>query len=53
MKVVYKEQVGIYDVFDITYDSNGYPLFLIYKDKQWVRMSAKHFIPYTVGWDFD
>lgn len=34
-------------VYDITYDKAGYPHFLIYKDGQWVRMSAKHFRPYT------
>ena len=26
----------------------GYPHFLIYKDGQWVRMSAKYFVP--VDW---
>lgn len=41
----------IYEVYDITYDKNGYPHFLIYKDGQWVRLSAKHFRPIvrTVG----
>lgn len=34
-------------VYDITYDKKGYPHFLIYKDNQWVRMSAKHFRPYN------
>lgn len=34
-----------YEVFDITYDQRGYPHFLVYKDGQWVRMSAKHFEP--------
>ncbi len=36
-----------YEVFDITYDSNGYPLFLIYdRNKgEWVRESAKSFYP--------
>ena len=37
-----------YTVFDITYDKNGYPHFLIYKDGQWLRVSAKHFRPYTL-----
>lgn len=37
-----------YEVYDITYDKAGYPHFLIYKDGQWIRMSAKHFRPYTV-----
>lgn len=35
------------DVFDITYDKSGFPHFLIFKDNQWIRMSAKHFIPYV------
>lgn len=34
-------------VYDITYDSNGYPSFLIYDsaNHQWVRKSAKYFSP--------
>lgn len=35
----------MYKVFDISYDKKGYPHFLIYKDGQWIRMSAKHFVP--------
>lgn len=35
----------VYKIFDITYDSNGFPLFLIYKNGQWMRQSAKHFTP--------
>ena len=34
-----------YNIYDISYDSAGYPLFLIYKDEQWLRLSAKHFKP--------
>lgn len=34
-----------YKIYDVTYDNNGYPRFLIYKDGQWMRMSAKHFVP--------
>lgn len=30
-------------VFDVSYDKNGYPLFLIYEDNQWKRVSAKRF----------
>ena len=46
MKVIEKETRIEYDVFDITYDStSGYPHFLIYKDGQWIRKSAKHFVP--------
>lgn len=43
-----KNNNKIYRVFDVTYDKAGYPRFLIYKDGQWVRMSAKHFNPYTM-----
>lgn len=32
-------------IYDITYNSNGYPLFLIYLDGQWLRKSAKYFRP--------
>ena len=45
MKLLCKQDSLEYEIYDITYDSTGQPQFLIYKDKQWVRMSAKHFIP--------
>jgi hypothetical protein len=45
MDVVNKDTGKMYEVYDITYDKAGYPHFLIYKDNQWVRMSAKHFKP--------
>lgn len=32
-------------IYDISYDSTGYPLFLIYTDGQWIRKSAKFFKP--------
>lgn len=33
-------------VYDITYGSeDGYPLFLVYLDGQWIRKSAKYFKP--------
>ena len=47
MTVVNKNNNEHYKVYDITYDRNGYPHFLIYKDGQWVRLSAKHFKPYN------
>lgn len=47
-KIVNKDNNKVYDIFDVTYDKAGYPRFLIYKDGQWIRMSAKHFRPYTV-----
>ena len=34
-----------YMVYDIKYDSAGFPHFLIYKDNQWLCKSAKHFKP--------
>lgn len=46
MTVINKNNGKDYRVFDITYDKAGYPHFLIYKDEQWVRMSAKYFRPY-------
>lgn len=46
--VVNKDNNKIYEVFDITYDKSGYPHFLIYRDGEWVRISAKHFRPHTV-----
>lgn len=32
-------------IYDISYNSNGFPLFLIYYEGQWIRKSAKHFKP--------
>lgn len=40
-----KDNGVCYEVYDISYDKAGYPRFLIYKDGQWMRMSAKHFKP--------
>ena len=45
--VINKDSKEIIDVYDITYNKSGYPIFLIYNDGQWIRMSAKHFRPYT------
>lgn len=33
------------DVYDVRYDSSGYPHFLIYQNEQWLQVSAKHFRP--------
>lgn len=46
MIVVNKNNNEKYTVYDITYDKAGYPHFLIYKDSQWLRISAKYFRPY-------
>lgn len=45
MFVVNKDDNRKYEVYDITYDKTGYPHFLVYKDNQWLRLSAKHFVP--------
>lgn len=45
MNVINKDNNKQYNVYDITYDKAGYPHFLIYKDSQWLRMSAKYFRP--------
>lgn len=38
------------NVYDISYDKHGYPLFLIYFFGQWLRRSAKFFTP-LAAWD--
>lgn len=53
MHVVNKNSNEKYKVYDITYDKAGYPHFLIYKDGQWIILSAKHFKPYEILEDFD
>ena len=46
LKYVDKNSVEhVVQVYDVSYDSNGYPIFLIYFDGQWIRKSAKHFKP--------
>ena len=47
MWYVYDEP-QLVEIYDITYNSNGYPLFLIYLDGQWLRKSAKYFKPQGV-----
>ena len=44
-KILYKDTGEAFQVYDVTYDSNGYAQFLVYMDGQWLRLSAKHFIP--------
>jgi hypothetical protein len=48
MIVKNKNNNETYEVFDIAYNKNGYPHFLIYKDGEWIRMSAKHFKPHSL-----
>ena len=45
MWYTYKTRSQKVKIYDISYDSAGYPLFLIYINGQWVRKSAKHFRP--------
>lgn len=47
LNLINKDDGKEYKVYDITYDKTGYPHFLIYKNREWVRMSAKHFRPYN------
>lgn len=35
----------IVTVFHVVQNRNGYPHFLIYHDRQWKYISAKHFTP--------
>jgi len=45
MLVKEKKTGVIYAVYDIAYDSAGFPLFLLYDGTKWVRKSAKFFVP--------
>lgn len=45
MRLLYKPNGTPYDIYDITYDKNGYPKFLFYRNGQWLIESAKHFTP--------
>lgn len=40
-----KDTEHLLTVYDVSYDSSGYPLFLIYFNYQWIRKSAKYFKP--------
>lgn len=40
----YDTTTGQYEIiYDVSYNKSGYPMFLIYKDGQWIRKSAKYF----------
>lgn len=45
MTCLYLPDMMPYEIYDIRYDSCGYPNFLIYRQKQWMVISAKHFTP--------
>ena len=47
--VVNKDNNDFVSVYDVTYDKSGFPHFLIYKNGEWVRMSAKHFRPVSMA----
>ena len=40
-----KENRIFVKVYNVRNDSNGFPNFLIYRNKQWKYVSAKHFAP--------
>jgi len=44
--VTNKDNGEMYEVYDIVYNKAGYPHFLIYKNGEWLRLSAKHFTPF-------
>lgn len=45
--VTNKDNGEMYEVYNVVYNKAGYPHFLIYKDGEWVRLSAKHFTPFN------
>lgn len=49
MKVRFKTGItcksNFYTVYNVRDDKTGYPHFLIYINRQWRYMSAKHFMP--------
>jgi hypothetical protein len=49
MQVINKDNNEIYEVYDIVYHQSGAPKFLIYKDDQWMRVSAKYYKPVTAS----
>lgn len=45
MILLYKPDNAVYEIFDVSYDKTGFPIFLFFRRGQWIRMSAKHFTP--------
>ena len=45
--VTNKDNGDMYEVYDVVYNKAGYPHFLIYKDGEGIRLSAKHFKPFS------
>lgn len=49
-KLFYKPKQEYVLIYDIRYEKNGYPQFLIYMDGEWLVCSAKYFAP-KAAWD--
>jgi hypothetical protein len=47
MKLFYKPTEEYLQIYDVSYDKCGYPLFLVYLNGAWVRKSAKNFMEYS------
>ena len=46
MQLLNTQDAKEYEIYDIYYDSDGFIYFLVYKDNQWLRVSAVHFTPH-------
>lgn len=45
MQLLNKKDATVYEIYDISYNDCGDPLFLIYKDKRWLRVHSMYFTP--------
>ena len=45
MQLLNTKDATVYEIYDISYDDFGDPIFLIYKNKRWQRVSAIYFTP--------
>lgn len=45
MQLLNTQDATVYEIYDIAYDDYGDPVFLIYKNRRWQRVSAKNFTP--------
>lgn len=48
MTVCHKDEMKLYEVYDISRNKFNELVFLIYHDKQWVYEKANHFTPYYI-----
>ena len=46
MQLLNKKDATVYEIYDISYDNCGDPIFLIYKDNSWERVNATDFTPH-------